>query len=138
MNRLSDNQRALITIRWIMRGIGGLIAGLMVFMVAGYAYQKGSLLPEGKDIIYFLFAPIGYTLGLIIALKWEGIGGSIIICSVIGWHTAFGIVQGKPQIGSAIDLFMLPGVLFLALWYADRRLRREREAQFENPVSDRV
>ena len=131
MNTIRQKRKMLIAIRWIVRGIVGLFTGFMIFMVVGYAIQDGYLIPEGSDAVVFLFAPIGYTVGLIIALKWEGIGGSVIIASVLGWHISMGIFQGNLQLGSAIDLFAIPGVFFLFLWFAFRKLSRlGREQHF--------
>jgi hypothetical protein len=101
----------------------------MIFMVVGYALEDGYLLPDGKETIPFLFAPIGYTIGLVIAIKWEGVGGLINVLSVIGWHIAMGIANGDPQVGSAIDIAAIPGLLFLLLWLAFRKLSREKRAE---------
>ena len=124
MNTTGSKRKTLITIRWLVRGLVGLFTGFMIFMVAGYAIQDGYLIPADSDAVAFLFAPIGYTVGLIIALKWEGVGGSVIIASALGWHISMGIFQGDPQLGSAIDLFAVPGVIFLLLWFAFRDLSR--------------
>jgi hypothetical protein len=98
--------------------------------------EDGSLLPEGNDTIPFLFSPIGYTLGLIVALKWEGLGGLINVACVIGWQIALHAVKSDSGTGIVFYLTAIPGLVFIALWYAERRLRRQRDTQNESPTHD--
>ena len=131
-----DEQTRLDDVRRFVKTVVGIFAGLTVFMVAGYAIQRGYLLPEGKDAITYLFSPIGYTLGLLIALKWEGVGGLVNLASVIGWHVSLSIVQGSSIASFAIYLLALPGLVFIGLWFAARKERREREARDASPMPD--
>jgi hypothetical protein len=98
-------------------------------MLPAYRMKDGSLLPEGNGAIPFLFSPIGYTLGLLVALKWEGLGGMINVVCVIGWQIALNVVRIDSGTGFVFYLTAIPGLIFIALWYAERRLKREREAQ---------
>ena len=79
-----DKENRLKRIRRVVKIIIGVFVGLTIVMVPAYRMEGGSLLPEGNDAIPFLFSPIGYTLGLIVALKWEGLGGLINVACVIG------------------------------------------------------
>ena len=124
-----DNESRLKGIRRAVKIVIGVFVGLTVLMVPAYRMEDGSLLPEGNEAIPFLFSPIGYTLGLIVALKWEGLGGLINVACVIGWQIALYVVKSDSGTGFVFYLTAIPGLVFIALWYAERRLRRERETQ---------
>ena len=128
-----DKESRLKEYRRTAKIVIGVLVGLTVLMLPAYRIQDGSLLPEGNDAIPFLFSPIGYTIGLIVALKWEGLGGLINVACVIGWQIALSVVKSDSGSGFVFYLTAIPGLVFIALWYADRRLRREHEAHNESP-----
>ena len=133
-----DKENRLKGIRRAVKIVIGAFVGLTVLMVPAYRMEDGSMLPEGNDAIPFLFSPIGYTLGLIVALKWEGLGGLINVACVIGWQIALNVVKSDSGVGFVFYLTAIPGLVFIALWYAERRLKRERETQNESLTSDQL
>jgi len=123
-----DKESRLKDIRRGVKIIIGIFVGLTVLMVPAYRIEDGSLLPEGNDA----------TLGLIVALKWEGLGGLINVACVIGWQIALNVVKSDSGTGIVFYLTAIPGLIFIALWYAERRLRRERETQNESLTHDQL
>jgi hypothetical protein len=127
-----DKENRLKVIRRAVKIVIGIFIGLTVLMLPAYRMEDGSLLPEGNNAIPFLFSPIGYTLGLIVALKWEGLGGLINVACVIGWQIALHAVKSDSGTGFVFYLTAIPGLVFIALWYAEQKLKREREVQNES------
>ena len=65
------------------------------------------------------------VLGLLLAWRWEGLGGAIAIAGVVGSGVAFGISRGYWFPGLAIPalLVAVPGILFLVCWRLSRGRR---------------
>jgi hypothetical protein len=120
-----DKKNRLKGIRLAVKIVIGVFVGLTVLMMSAYRLEDGSLLPEGNKAIPFLFSPIGYTLGLIIALKWEGLGGLINVACVLGWQIALHVVKSESGTGIVFYLTAIPGLVFIVLWYAERRSGRD-------------
>jgi hypothetical protein len=133
-----DKESRLKSTRQAVKIVIGVLVGLTVLMLPAYRIEDGSFLPEGNDAIPFLFSPIGYTLGLIVAFKWEGLGGLINVACVIGWQIALHVVESDSGTGFVFYLTAIPGLVFIALWYAERKLRRERAARNESLSPDQL
>lgn len=83
--------------------------------------------PEGvgtfngiQEILQFLLFPIGMGAGLIIAWKWEGLGGLITIASIIAFHAIRLVMYGQADFGLWIDGLAGAGVLFVVCWFLSR------------------
>jgi len=100
-----------------------------MMILAHIASGDGSLWPSGKDALPFLFFPFGLAVSLVIAMKWEGIGGLMVILCMIAWHITMNMAHGNPDISAFIDGLAVPGVLFLVVWIISRKhmkLRKEK------------
>jgi len=65
------------------------------------------------------FFPIGVVIGLILAWKWEGLGGIITIVCVLVFYVWVQIVKGRSG-GPVPALVGVPGGLFLIYWLRSR------------------
>jgi hypothetical protein len=71
-------------------------------------------------MVGLFFFPFGVFIGLIIAWRWEGLGGMIAISSIIGFHVTMLISGGSLDINLFIDGVAAPGLLFLGCWFLSR------------------
>ncbi|HAW50963.1 MAG TPA: hypothetical protein DCX54_01355 [Flavobacteriales bacterium] len=117
--------RNLITqiVKWIAIISGTTLLAFVLFFVAAHFVGEG----EGTDKaltmseIISMSLGIGWLLGLAIALFYEGIGGLISTCSIIGFFIVRHDLLANPGI---MGLFPIPGILYLIYWYlkTDRNL----------------
>jgi hypothetical protein len=100
-------------IRWIARTLSVLI---LAFHIASFLGDRSSVTLTAMDTIKLILWAI-ILLGMIIAWKWEGIGGLIII----GGFIIQGIIN--PIIFSAWVMWIAPftGILFLIYWTQSRK-----------------
>ena len=68
--------------------------------------QSMTTLPE---ILTFICFPISVIIGLILAYKWKGLGGTITIFGMIGLH----ILRNDLITSVAINAFAIPGLLYI-------------------------
>jgi hypothetical protein len=110
------------TIKWIARIWSILsLAFILLFFGASITSSIGKETFVFKDVFQFVFFPIGLTIGLILAWKWEGLGGIIAIGSIIGFHLQMLIKNGNPDFNLFIELLAAPGILFILYWILSRK-----------------
>jgi hypothetical protein len=76
-----------------------------------------------RDLVGLLFFPFGVGVGMIVAWRWEGLGGVITIGSLLAFYAALRIMDGRFPRGPWFALVAAPGVLFLVCWWLSRDLR---------------
>ena len=122
MNESKNQNRFLPVIRWIARIWSILsLAFLLLFFGASIISSVGTSTFAFKDVYQFLFFPIGLAVGLILAWKWEGLGGIIATGSIIGFHLQMLIKNGNPDFNLFIELLAAPGILFILYWFLSRK-----------------
>ncbi|MCK5054589.1 MAG: hypothetical protein KAR65_09930 [Anaerolineales bacterium] len=123
VNKQTINLPSLI--RRIARIWSILCFGFFVFIII-----MEILFPHGgegwrpRDVVLAAFIPVGVFLGMALAWRREGLGGTVITLSVIGFYLAMFILGGDlPQLGVFAMLIplIIPGVLFLISWTLHRR-----------------
>jgi len=96
------------TVRWTARIIGT----LLLLLIAVFAIGEGlpnPLILSPREIL--LFAAIAMMLvGLIVAWKWEGIGGLLIL----GGYIFFAVVNHGAPFNIVFGPWLLTGLLYLA------------------------
>jgi hypothetical protein len=120
------NKKQIATIiRWTARIWGSLSLIIMIFFVGAHLY--GSITGKGESLghtsISFLFFPISTIIGLAIAWKWDGLGGLITICGIIGFH----IIRPDLLFSLMIDGLAVPGLFFIIYWLLSRGLTKTGE-----------
>ena len=122
MNESKNQNRFVTIIRWIARIWSILsLAFLLLFFGASIFSSIGTATFVFKDVLQFVFFPIGLAIGLILAWKWEGLGGIIAIASIIAFHLQMLVVHGKPDFGLFFELLTAPGILFILYWILSRK-----------------
>ncbi len=111
----------LITfIRWTARIIGSLFLIFVLFFLLAYVFgenESGEGFRNLREIITFIFFPIGTTIGLALALKWDGLGGLLTTGSMVGLYTL------RPQLATNFYMIVptLVGILFILHWLLTKR-----------------
>ncbi len=119
-----QNQSRIITIiRWIARIVGLLYIAFFLLMLIGEGLSSSQ---ETNPLTFraglaFVFVFI-YFAGLILAWKWEGIGGWVAIGGTIGF---FVTIQ---EYSLMIFIMATPALLFLVCWYLSRSQLQIKEA----------
>lgn len=114
---MEQKNKGLTIIHWIARVLGTLTLAFLLFMVIGQffgAEEIGLGIGSGSDLISLVFFPVSTIIGLVLAYKWEGIGGIITVIGMIGLHII------RPDLASnlIISMFAIPGLLYIiyAVW----------------------
>jgi len=110
-------KRTVSIIRLIARIWGSLLFIFVLIMVGGELIEHLTGEPRFffdsfSDLVGVLFFPV-FCIGVLIAFKWEGIGGLIIIGAVIITQ----IADGKLTLDLLSGLFTISGLLFILYSY---------------------
>jgi hypothetical protein len=118
----SVNPRFLTVLRWIARVWSLLIVAIILLIALTPDPYAVEPVPLADWLLLSLFAVA--AVGLLIAWRWEAMGGTIAIASVVVQNVGFGIVHGFWQalahVAVAGPPFLLPAVLFLLCWALSR------------------
>ena len=93
-----------------------------VWSIASIAFVLLFVFGEGLqgmgkgDLIGFVFWPIGVLLGLIIAWRHEGLGGSLAIGSLTAFYAWNWLERSSFPGGPYFLLVAAPAILFVASW----------------------
>jgi hypothetical protein len=114
--RIKPGKAARIT-RWIARGWSIASIGLVLLIFVGeflFPHAPGSF--AFRDLVLLFFFPFGVCLGMILAWRWDGLGGGIAVGSLLAFYAALRIMDGRFPGGPFFALVAAPGFLFLASW----------------------
>jgi len=129
MNDSKNKNRKVVIIRWIARIWSIASIAFLLFMVIGHLFgSEQSNPPTFGEMVGLFFFPLGVFIGLIIAWKWEGLGGMIAIGSIICFHVTMLITGGSLDINPFIDGVAASGLLFLVCWLLSRGRLETKEA----------
>ncbi len=65
------------------------------------------------ELVEFILFPVGVTIGMVLAWKWEKCGGLLTIFSIIGFYAFHRLASGSFPRGWIMFAVAIPGVLFL-------------------------
>jgi hypothetical protein len=100
--------------------------GFVLLFVVGEALHPTAPLPTAaRDLIGLTLFPFGVSLGMILAWRWEALGGAITVGSLLAFYALLGFTDGRFPRGPYFALVAAPGALFLVSWALSRwRTRR--------------
>ena len=107
-------------LRWLARGWGWAV--FVVFVA--FAFQIGPpVSPEGpgREQIVQEVMLAGAGIALLIAWRWEGVGGVLLTSAAILLGVLAGVGFAPLQGLGVTILFLVPGVAYLILWCSPRR-----------------
>jgi len=129
---MKNRYQIALIIRWIAR-IWGTLSLLFLLLMIG-AHIFGNQEPEGagfrssSELLSFIFFPVCTVIGLLLAWRWDGLGGVITVGAIIGFH----IIRPDLLFNLMIDGLAAPGLLFLAYWL----LMRVQDTKKSNTLCD--
>ncbi len=105
------------TIHWIARGwsIASIVFFLLIFL-GEILFPHAEASFRLRDVILFIFFPIGTFAGMILAWRWELLGGALTVGGVVGFYVAPWVMDGRFPRGPYFLLIAAPGFLFLTAW----------------------
>lgn len=117
---MKNQKKIAVYIRWIARIWGSLVLAFVLFFMVAHLFgaeESGEGFRNTTEVLTFIFFPISSVLGLFIALKWEGLGGLIIIGGIIGlFIMRFDLISNLYFTAGLIP----PGILFIFYWYLSK------------------
>jgi hypothetical protein len=99
--------KVITVLRWIARIMGTLLLLLIATIAIGEGFPNP--LAQPLDVILLFAAMLTMVVGLIVAWKWEGVGGLLIL----GGFTFFAIVNHGIQLNLAFGPILVVGMLYL-------------------------
>lgn len=102
---------------WVIASVGFI---LLMFIGSGLVEGFNPAQLAYRDWIGLFFFPFAVCLGMIVAWRWEGLGGVITVGSLLAFYVALRVMSGRFPDGPYFALVAAPGVLFLACWLLSR------------------
>jgi len=124
---MSADKRGITVIRWIARVWSVASVGFVLLMSVGSGLAEGFNPAQFafRDCVGLFFFPFGVCLGMIVAWRWEGLGGGITVGSLLAFYAALRIMDGRFPGGPYFALVAAPGILFLVCSLLSRGVRKE-------------
>jgi hypothetical protein len=103
-----------LTVCCVSRVLAGLLVALLLTIIIGEGCQSGLPNPftQPLPVAIGLFGTLSIILGLLIGMRWFGVGGILIIAGMIVFH----IIERKLLLGWVFDVAEFIGVLYLIGW----------------------
>jgi len=117
--RTSSVDRLSIWTRWIARILGvGLLAAVALLLAGQSTLLRGApslhtMGPAGHALLLALAVAL---LGVLLAWRWEGVGGLLIVASILLFQSVDALAGGYWRASVLDPLFYLTGLLFLWDW----------------------
>jgi hypothetical protein len=119
MDRQQSANGLTIVMRWLAR-LGSLISVvLLLLFLFGEGFTPSEL--TFAEWIGLLFFPGGVTVGMLLAWRWETLGGVITLLSLLGFYMVLYSDKGRFPEGFWFALFALPGLIFLICGLRSRK-----------------
>ncbi len=113
----ASRKRSVTAISWIARLWSITSLGFVLFLLAGEFIDPHSAAPATLRAWLGLFLfPFGVCLGMIVAWRWEGLGGGITLGSLVAFYAVCRILDGNFPRGPWFAIIAAPGILFLLGW----------------------
>lgn len=106
----------LTVARWTARIIGTLILLLIAIFAIGEGVPNPLTLSPREILLFAALATM--IVGQIVAFRWEGIGGVLIL----GGFAFFSIVNHRISINIVFGPWLLTGLIYLACWWMKNKV----------------
>ena len=107
-----SKKRTLKIILWSARVLATLALAILLFMLFSDLFGMDAMtqsLTTLTEILTFICFPLSIIIGLLLAYKWKGLGGSISVIGMIGLH----ILRNDLISSVTINAFAIPGLLYV-------------------------
>jgi hypothetical protein len=118
----TDPAGALCALRWSAR----ILSLVAIGIVLSFAFGEGLNFSHftARDFVLFLYFPLGVCLGMVVAWRWEGLGGGIAVVSLAAFYLAHRLFSPVFPRGFAFIVLAAPGFLFLLCWLWARSIKK--------------
>jgi hypothetical protein len=106
-------KNSVVVIRWIARMWGSAIVALVVLFAVMHAVSPDAPPPTTSEWVGLAFFPMGVCAGLVLAWRWEGLGGGISVGSYAAFYAWMFVSGGGFPSGPYFSLAAVPGALFV-------------------------
>ena len=111
--------KVLKVILWTARIMGSLFLAFVLFFLIAHIFgedETGEGFQSTAEVIMFICFPISTVIGLALALKWEGLGGVIVLIGMTG------LLAMRPDLLSNPYFIIpfVPGILYISYWLITR------------------
>lgn len=113
-------------VRWTARIWSVLALGVLLLFAFGEGLNLAHF--NARELVLFLFFPLGVFLGMALAWRWEGLGGSLAVASLVAFCLVNRIFSSSFPRGFAFVALAAPGFLFLLCAILARANARKAEA----------
>lgn len=113
--------RSARTLLWTARITGSVLLGFLLFMLAGHLFGKangphGMTFSNEREVLAFVLFPGCTALGLLLAYRWQLLGGALSVSSLVL------LMIARPDLLRPVFLAVaLPGLLYVAHALLQRR-----------------
>ena len=105
---------SLCALRWSARVLSILAVGVVLLFAFGEGLNLSHF--SARELVLFLFFPIGVCLGMALAWRWEGLGGGVAVASLAAFYLVERLTSSSFPRGFALVALAAPGFLFLVCW----------------------
>ncbi len=111
---ITNRSVSLCALRWSARVLSVLAIGVLLL----FAFGEGLKLSQftTRELVLFAFFPLGVCLGMVVAWRWEGLGGGITVASLAAFYLVNRLSSSSFPRGFAFVAFAAPGFLFFLCW----------------------
>ncbi len=117
----SDTPQITSTILlWTARITGTVVLLFLLVFVGAHLFEEtsdGGGFRSTTEVLTFLCFPVSTMLGLLLALKWEGLGGSIVLFGMLCLFLLRSDLLSSPYMYASV----LPGCLYCIYWIKSKR-----------------
>ena len=114
----------ILVVRWLARVWSIISVGLLLLFFIGEGFDPAQI--TFFEWIGLLFFPLGVSVGLIMAWRWEVAGGRITIGSFLAFYTEQYLTSGRFPGGPYFALIAAPGIFFVVCWLKSNHLERRQ------------
>ena len=114
------------TLRWSARILSIFVVGILLV----FAFGEGLNLSHftARELLLFVFFPLGFFVGMVVAWWREGLGGGITVGSLAAFYLVDRLLSSSFPRGWAFVALAVPGFLFL-LYRLRTRMTKETKKQ---------
>jgi len=123
---ITNRSVPLRVLRWSARMLSILVVGVLLL----FAFGEGLHLSQftARELVLFVFFPLGVCLGLALAWRWEGLGGGVTVASLAAFYLVHRLSSSGFPRGFALVAMAAPGFLFLVCWLWTRSTANQHGA----------
>jgi hypothetical protein len=110
-------------LRWLARAFSILSVAILFVFAFGEGLHLWRFTPG--ELLLFVFFPLGFCVGMVVAWWREALGGGITVASLAAFYLLNRCLSGSFPRGFAFAALALPGLLFLVcgLWTRSTKKR---------------